>query len=405
MQLKNTTAALLCTSSLLVSASALSASISNDVIRIGIITDMTSVYSEADGKGGVEAVRMAIEDAGEEINGKKIELFYADHQMKSDVASAQAREWFDRENLDMLIGGANSAAALAMAAVAADKQKPYIVIGAGLSGLTNEHCTPYTVHYAYDTVALSRGTGSAVVEDGGKSWYFLTVDYSFGHALERETSDVVKKNGGEVLGSVRVPLGAADYSSFLLRAQGSGAQILGLANVSGDMIKTIKGANEFGVTQTMKLAGLLVFINDINAVGLEDTQGMYLTTPWYWDLSDETRAWSEHFEARVGRKPNMVQAADYSATRFYLDAVKATGTDDGDTIMKWMKSHKINDMFVTDGYVRKDGRMINSVYLAQVKSPKESNGDWDYYNILKTIPGEQVYTAQEESTCHLWDEQ
>lgn len=401
MKLK-TIATLLAAAGLGVSSSAALAAVSNDVIRIGFITDMSSVYSDLDGPGGVEAIRLAIADAGGEINGKKIELLFADHQMKADVASARAREWFDRENLDMLVGGTNSATALAMAAVAAEKKKPFMVIGAGASDLTNKQCSPYTVHYAYDTIALARGTGGAVVKDGGKSWFFLTADYAFGHALERDTADVVKKAGGEVKGNVRVPLGASDFSSFLLQAQSSKAQILGLANAGGDTINTIKAANEFGVTQSMKFAGLLIFINDIHSLGLEATQGMYLTDGWYWDQSDASRAWSARFEEKLKRKPSMVQAADYSAAAFYLKAVKETGTDDADTVMKWMKSNKVNDMFATGGYVRPDGRMVYDMYLMQVKKPSESKGPWDYYNIVQKLPGEDIYTKQEESTCALW---
>lgn len=401
MKLK-TIATLLAAAGLGVSSSAALAAVSNDVIRIGFITDMSSVYSDLDGPGGVEAIRLAIADAGGEINGKKIELLFADHQMKADVASARAREWFDRENLDMLVGGTNSATALAMAAVAAEKKKPFMVIGAGASDLTNKQCSPYTVHYAYDTIALARGTGGAVVKDGGKSWFFLTADYAFGHALERDTADVVKKAGGEVKGNVRVPLGASDFSSFLLQAQSSKAQILGLANAGGDTINAIKAANEFGVTQSMKFAGLLIFINDIHSLGLEATQGMYLTDGWYWDQSDASRAWSARFEEKLKRKPSMVQAADYSAAAFYLKAVKETGTDDADTVMKWMKSNKVNDMFATGGYVRPDGRMVYDMYLMQVKKPSESKGPWDYYNIVQKLPGEDIYTKQEESTCALW---
>ncbi|ANN78827.1 ABC transporter substrate-binding protein [Bordetella flabilis] len=375
--------------------------VSDDVIRIGFITDMSGVYSDIDGKAGIEAIRMAIEDAGGNINGKKIELVTADHQNKADIASARAREWFDQQNLDVLIGGTNSATSLAMAGVAAEKKKPFIAIGAGASDLTNAKCTPYTVHYAYDTVALARGTGSAVVKDGGKSWFFLTADYAFGHALERDTANVVKAAGGEVKGQVRAPLGASDFSSFLLQAQASKAQILGLANAGGDTINSIKAANEFGVTQTMKMAGLLVFINDIDSLGLQATQNLYLTDGWYWDQNDASRAWSKKFEAKVGRKPSMLQAGDYSSVSFYLNAVKATGTDDADTILKWMRSNKINDMFAQGGYVREDGRMVHDMYLMQVKTPKESKGRWDYYKVVATLPGDQVYTKLSESTCPL----
>jgi branched-chain amino acid transport system substrate-binding protein len=288
-----------------------------------------------------------------------------------------------------------------MAAVAAEKKKPFIAIGAGASDLTNAQCSPYTVHYAYDTVALARGTGSAVVKDGGKSWFFLTADYAFGHALERDTIKVVKDAGGEIKGEVRAPLGTADFSSFLLQAQASKAQILGLANAGGDFSNSVKAANEFGVTQTMKMAGLLVFINDIHALGLKTTQNMYLTTGWYWDLNDASRAWSKKFESKVGRKPSMLQAGDYSAAMFYLNGVKASGSDDGDTIMKWMKSNKVNDFFAQNGHVREDGRMVHDMYLMQVKTPAESKAPWDYYKVVATLPGDEVYTKLSESTCKL----
>jgi len=378
------------------------AGISGDVIRIGFITDMSGVYSDIDGPGGVEAIRMAIADAGGNIDGKKIELVTADHQNKADIASSRAREWFDQDGLDVLIGGTNSATNLAMAAVAAEKKKPFISIGAGSSDLTNAQCTPYTVHYAYDTVALARGTGSAVVKNGGKTWFFLTADYAFGHALERDTSAVIKAAGGEVKGAVRAPLATADFSSFLLQAQASGAQILGLANAGGDMVNSVKAANEFGITQTMKMAGLLIFINDIHSLGLKATQNMYLTDSWYWNQADDARAWSKRFEEKVDRKPSSLQAADYSAVAFYLNGVKASGTDDGDTLMKWMKSNKINDFYAKDGFVREDGRMIHDMFLMQVKTPEESKAPWDYYDVIATLPGKEVYTTPEESTCKLF---
>ena len=401
MKLHTITAALAMAGLGFAGATAHAQGISDDVIRIGFITDMSGVYSDIDGKAGLEAVRMAIEDAGGSINGKKIEVVSADHQNKADVASARVREWFDEQKVDVIIAGTNSSTSLAMAGVAAEKKKPFMAIGAGASDLTNAQCSPYTVHYAYDTVALARGTGSAVVKDGGKSWFFLTADYAFGHALERDTIAVVKAAGGEVKGQVRAPLGASDFSSFLLQAQASKAQILGLANAGGDTINSIKAANEFGVTKTMKMAGLLVFINDVHALGLQATQGMYLTDGWYWDQSDASRAWSKKFEAKVGRKPSMLQAGDYSALSFYLNAVKATGTDDGDTVMKWMKSNKVNDFFAQGGYVREDGRMIHDMYLMQVKTPAESKGPWDYYKVVATLPGDEVYTKLSESTCKL----
>src|SRR5690554_950660 len=377
------------------------AGISDDVIRIGLITDMSSVYSDIDGAGGGEAIRLAIEDAGGEINGKKIEFMIADHQNKADIASARAREWFDEQKLDMLVGGTNSATALAMAAVAAEKKKPFIAIGPGSSNLTNSHCTPYTIHYAYDTIALARGTGSAIVDEGGKSWFFLTADYAFGHSLERDTSNVVKAAGGDVVGAVRVPLGTSDFSSFLVQAQSSGAKILGLANAGGDFIASVKSAKEFGVTETMKLAGLLVFINDVHALGMDATQGLNLTAAWYWNQDDASREWAQRFFKKLNRMPSFLQAGDYSAASYYLKAVKATGSDDADTIMKWMKSNKVNDFFAKDATVRVDGRVVNDMFLMEVKKPSESEGPWDYYKVVKKLPGSEVYASLEESTCKL----
>ena len=377
------------------------ANVSDNVIRIGFITDMASVYSDIDGAGGVEAARMAIADAGGAINGMKIELVFADHQNKADVAAARAREWFDQQKIDMLIGGTNSGVNLALAGIAAERKKPFFAIGAAASDLTGSQCTPYTVHWAYDTVALARGTGAAVVKAGGKTWYFLTADYAFGHALERDTANVVKAAGGQVVGQVRAPLNSSDFSSFLLQAQSSKAQILGLANAGGDTINSIKAANEFGIGKTMKMAGLLIFINDIHSLGLSVTQGMQFTDGWYWDQNEETRAWSKRFEARVKRKPSMIQAGDYSAVSFYLNAVKATGSDDGDTVMKWMKSNKVNDMFAKNGYVREDGRMVHDMFLMEVKKPSESKYPWDYYKQIAVLPGEEVFTKLSESTCKL----
>jgi branched-chain amino acid transport system substrate-binding protein len=379
-----------------------SAQISGDVIKIGILTDMSGVYGDIDGPGGVEAMRMAVADFGNTLNGKKIEIVSADHQNKADIAASKAREWFDQQGVDMLIGGTNSGANLAMAKVAAEKKKPFISVGAASSRLTNEDCTPYTVHYAYDTVALARGTGGAIVKQGGKDWFFLTADYAFGASLEKDTSDVVKANGGKILGSVKHPLAASDFSSFLLQAQASKAQILGMANAGGDTVNTIKAANEFGVTKSMKLAGLLLFINEIHALGLGVTQGMYLTDGWYWDQNAESRAWAKRFFGKFKRMPSMLQAADYSATTQYLKAVKAAGTDDGDKVMASLKATKINDMFAKNGVIRPDGRMVHDMYLMQVKAPTESKYPWDYYHIRQTIPGDQAYMSKAETKCALW---
>ena len=378
------------------------AQVSGDTIKIGLMTDMSGVYSDIDGPGGAEAVKMAIADMGGAIDGKKIEFIVADHQNKADIAASKAREWFDQQGVDMLIGGTNSGANLAMAKVAADKKKVFISIGAGSARLTNEECTPYTVHYAYDTVALARGTGAAIVKQGGKSWFFMTADYAFGQSLEKDTTDVIKANGGNVVGSVKHPLSASDFSSFLLQAQSSKAQILGLANAGGDMINSVKAANEFGITKSMKLAGLLVFINDIHTLGLKTTQGMYLTDGWYWDQSPESRAWSKRYFAKMKKEPSMLQAADYSATMNYLAVVKALKTDDGDKVMAQLKKTKINDMFAKNGEIRPDGRMVHDMYLMEVKKQADSKYPWDYYKVIQTIPGAQAYTTKAETKCALW---
>lgn len=386
----------------LLGASAAHAQISDDVIRIGFITDLSGVYSGPDGPGGAEAIKMAIEEMGGEINGKKIELLTADHQNKADIASAKAREWFDQRGLDMLIGGTNSSTALAMSKVAADKKKPIIVVGAGAPALTNEQCTPYTLNYAYDTVALARGTGAAVVKAGGKSWYFLTADYAFGHALQADTTTVVEAGGGKVVGSVKHPLSANDFSSFLLQAQASKAEILALANAGADATNAIKAANEFGVTKTMKLAGMIMFINDIHAMGLPATQGMYLTDSWYWNASDASRAWSQKFFERRNAMPSSLQAADYSVALQYLRAVKALGTDDADRVLAYLRENKLNDMYIKDGVVRPDGRVVHDMYLLQVKTPDESKQAWDYFKVLQTIDGNEAFTKQAETRCALW---
>ena len=378
------------------------AQVSGDVIKIGIITDLSGLYSDIDGPGGVEAIKMAIVDAGGKINGKNVELVYADHQNKPDIAAAKAREWFDTNGVDMLIGGTNSGTSLAMSKVALEKKKLFISIGAATSALTNEQCSPYTVHWAYDTVALAKGTGNAVVKAGGKTWYFLQADYAFGAQLMNDTSAVVKAAGGTIVGSVKHPLSASDFSSFLLQAQSSKAQILGLANAGGDTINSIKAANEFGVTKTMKLAGLLMFINDVHSLGLNATQGMYLTDSWYWNRDAETRAWGRKFFEKIKRMPSSLQAGDYSATLHYLNAVKAVGTDDPDKVLAQMKKTKINDIFAKGGFIRDDGRMVHDMYLMQVKTPKESTEPWDYYNVVETIKGDAAFTTKAESKCASW---
>jgi branched-chain amino acid transport system substrate-binding protein len=373
----------------------------DDAVKIGFITDMSGLYADIDGPGGLEAIRMAVADFGGKVNGKPITVVYADHQNKADIAASRAREWIDRDGVNAIIGGTNSATALSSSQVAGEKKIPYINIGAGADTLTNEQCTPYTIHYAYDTMALAKGTGSAVTKQGGKTWYFLTADYAFGKALEKNTSDVVKVTGGQVLGAVRHPLSASDFSSFLLQAQGSKAQVLGLANAGGDTINSIKAAKEFGVTKTMKIAALLVFIDDIHSLGLETTQGLVLTDSWYWNKDANTRKWAERYFDKMKKMPSSLQAADYSATTTYLKAVQAVGSTDSDKVMAQLKKQKIDD-FYAKGYIRQDGSMIHDMYLMQVKTPAESKEPWDYYKITATIPGEQAFTTKAESRCALW---
>ncbi|WP_067066098.1 ABC transporter substrate-binding protein [Roseateles chitosanitabidus] len=377
------------------------AQISGDVVKVGIITDMSSVYADIDGAGGVEAIRMAIADMKGQVAGKKIELVFADHQNKADVAASKAREWFDTQGLDLLIGGTNSGTSLAMAKVAAEKKKPFISIGAGTSRLTNEECSPFTIHYAYDTVALANGTGAAVTKAGGKTWYFLTADYAFGTSLQADTSAVVTKSGGQVLGAVKHPLNASDFSSFLLQAQSSKAQILGLANAGGDTINAVKAANEFGITKTMKLAGLLMFINDVHSLGLKTTEGMYLTDSWYWNQSPEARTWSRRFFEKMKRMPSSLQAADYSAVTHYLKAVEALKSDDGEKVMAQMKATPVNDFYTKATIRKEDGRAVHDMFLLQVKSAKESTEPWDYFKVVTRIPGEDAFTKLADSKCPL----
>jgi len=372
-----------------------------DKVKIGFITDMSSLYADLEGKNGAVAIQMAIDDFGGKVLGMPIELLTADHQNKADIAASKAREWIDTQGLTMVFGGTNSGTALATAKVAAEKKRVYINNGAASSALTNDQCTPYTVHYAYDTVALAKGTGSAIIDNGGKSWYFLTADYAFGHALEADTSTVVKAKGGTVVGAVRHPLNASDFSSFLLQAQNSKAQILGLANAGGDTINAIKAAKEFGIGKSMKLAGLLIFISDVHSLGLRNTEGLQFTTSWYWDLNDETRKFAARFFEKTKRMPTEIQAADYSATMNYLKAVEAAKTVDADKVMTTWKGMKMNDFFGS-GQIRADGRYVHDMYLMEVKKPAESTKPWDYYKLIKKLPGDQVFTTKAESKCALW---
>ncbi|MEO9103101.1 MAG: ABC transporter substrate-binding protein [Burkholderiales bacterium] len=377
--------------------------ISDDVVKIGLILDMSGLYADITGAGSVEAARMAIADFGGTVLGKPIEMVYIDHQNKADIAASKAREWFDSDKVDALMDVAASAPALAVALIAKEKNKIAVFNGPGSVRLTNEACTPVTIHYAYDTYSLANVTGRAVVQNGGDTWFFITADYAFGQSLEKDTSDVVKAEGGKVLGNVRHPISASDFSSYLLSAQASGAKIIGLANSGGDTINAIKTAREFGIGKDGKqsLAGLLVYINDIHSLGLAQTQGMYLTEGFYWDRDDASRKWSQRFFEKMNKMPNMSQAGVYSATLHYLNAVKAAGTDATDPVMKKMRETPINDMYAKNGRIREDGRMVHDMYLFQVKKPEDSKAPWDYYNVKSTVPGDKAFQPLSASTCSL----
>jgi branched-chain amino acid transport system substrate-binding protein len=362
-----------------------------DDVVLGDIDDMSGVYADVEGAGGVEAIRMAIADFGGTVLGKKITVLTADHQNKPDIGAAKFREWADQNGLNVLFGGSNTGVNIAMSKVAAVKKVPFFVIGAAGASLTNQDCTAYTVHYVYDTTSLANGTATAMLAAGGKTWFYLTADYAFGTQLQDAASRVVEGHGGKNVGAVRVPLGAADFSSFLLQAQGSGAQVLGLANAGTDFSNSLKAANEFGITKTMRPAALLAFITDINSLTLATAQGLYLTTGFYWDLTPETRAFSKRFFAKISREPTMDQAGVYSAALTYLKAVKAVGSTDPDKVMAELKKTRINDMFAKDGYIRADGVMVHEMYVMQVKTPQESKYPWDYYKVVKRMNGEEAF--------------
>jgi branched-chain amino acid transport system substrate-binding protein len=372
-----------------------------DKVVIGDIDDMSGVYADIIGPGGETAARLAIDDFGGSVLGKKVDLLVSDHQNKPDLGSQKFREFVDRENVTMVLGGSNTGVNLAMANIAKEKKTPFFSIGAAGASLTGKDCTPYTVHYAYDTTALANGTASTVVKQGGKSWFFVTADYAFGTQLQDAASKVVEASGGKVIGSVRVPLATSDFSSYLLQAQSSGAQVLGLANAGDDFTNSIKAANEFGIARTMKPAALLAFITDIHALGLNTAQGLYLTTGWYWDLNEKTRAFAKRFLERTGREPTMTQAAYYSATLTYLNAVKSVGSTDSDKVMAQLRKAKINDMFTANGVIRPDGLMEHDMYIMQVKKPEESKYPWDYYRLVHTMSGDQAFGKLSESACPL----
>ena len=398
MLFKSTVAAL---GALLSLSSSSQAGAAGEPVVIGDIDDLSGVYADAAGQGAIESANMAIADFGGTVLGRKIVLLTADHQNKPDIGASKFREWADQNGLNMLLGGSNTGVSIAMTKVAAAKKVPFFAVGAGGASLTGADCTPYSVHYLYDTTALANGTASVIVKQGGKSWFFVTADYAFGSQLQESATRVVTANGGKVLGAVRAPLGTTDYSSFLLQAQASGAQVLGLANAGTDFSNSLKAANEFGITKTMKPAALLAFISDIHSLTLETAQGLYLTTGWYWDLNEETRAFAKRFYAKMKKEPTMDHAGYYSATMQYLKAVKAVGSTDPDLVMAQLKKARINDMLTKDGYIRADGLMVHSMYVMQVKTPAESKYPWDYYKVIKVMSGEEADGSQPDPACSL----
>ena len=386
--------------SLAAGMSAVAASAAEKVV-IGDLDDMSGPYADVAGAGGVEAAKMAIADFGGSVLGQPIEVLSFDHQNKPDIGAQKTREWADQNGMTMLLGGSNTGVNLAMNAVIKEKKVPFFAIGAAGASLTGKDCTPYTIHYAYDTTALANGPAKTIINQGGKSWFFLTADYAFGTQLQNAAGDVVKAAGGTVVGAVRGPLGTSDFASYLLQAQSSGAQVLGLANAGNDFSNSLKAANEFGIGKTMKPAALLVFLSDINAIGLEAAQGLYLTDGWYWDLNDKTREFAKRFFAKVNREPTMPQAAYYSATLTYLNAVKAAGTADPDKVMAELHKAKIDDIFTANGVIRPDGLMEHDMYIMQVKTPAESKGAWDYYKLVDTMSGDEAFGKLADSTCPL----
>jgi len=377
------------------------AQLSNDTVKIGVATDMASLYSDINGPGAVAAVEMAIADFGGSVLGKKIEMVSGDIQNKPDVAASLASRWYDTEKVDVILGAGASSSSIAIMGVANDKKRVYLATDPASSDITGKLCNPYTVHWVYDTAALANSTGSAVVKAGGKDWFFLTVDYAFGYALQRDVAAVVTKAGGKVVGEVKHPLNTPDFSSFLLQAQASKAQIIGLANAGGDTINSIKQAGEFGILKGgQKLAGLLVFVSDIHSLGLERAQGLQFTEAYYWDQNDRTRAFAKRFAEKFkNRMPTMIQAGFYSAALGYLNAVKAAGTDDPDKVMAQLKATKWDDPIFGKSWIRPDGRKMHDMYLFEVKTPAESKGPWDYYKQLATIPADEAFRPMDQGNC------
>ena len=390
---------------LIVAAALLAATAANaeTQVKIGVMNDRSGLYADMSGEGSVVAAKLAIEDFKAADKGLKVEVVSADHQNKADVAINTAREWFDQQGVDFIVDVPNSGVALALSELIKEKNKVFINSGAAASDLTGAKCSPNTIHWTYDTWALANGTGSAIVKRGGTSWFFITADYAFGAALERDTAKVVKENGGTVVGAVKAPLNTQDFSAFLLQAQSSGAKIIGLANAGGDTINSIKQAAEFGIVQGgQNLAGLLIFITDIHSLGLKTAQGLIFTAAFYWDLNDQTRAWSDRFMKATGRRPSMVQAGVYSGVLHYLKAVEALkSAKDGKAVVAKMKEMPTDDPLFGKGEVRADGRKTHDMYLFEVKKPEESKGPWDYYKLLMTIPADKAFRPLNEGGCPL----
>jgi branched-chain amino acid transport system substrate-binding protein len=387
---------------LLGASGAAHAQVSDDVVKIGVLNDQSGLFADLAGPGSVEAARMAVADFGGTVLGKPIEVIAGDHQNKPDVGAALARQWYDVDKVDVILDIPNSGVALAVQQVTKDKNKLVIFSSAAVSDLTGKACSPNGVHWAFDSYALAHSTGSAVVKQGGDSWFFLTVDYALGHTLERDTAEVVKASGGKIVGSVKHPLNTADFSSFVLQAQQSKAKVVAFANAGGDLSNSIKQAQEFGLFQAgQKPVGIMVFLTDVHSLGLQAAQGLQLTASFYWDMNDETRAWSKRFFEKVKRMPTMPQAGVYTSVLHYLNAIKAAGTDESMAVVKKMRETPINDFMTKNGRLREDGRVLRDFYLFEVKKPSESKGPWDYYKLVTTVPAEQAARPLSESDCPL----
>ena len=380
------------------------AQISDNVVKIGVLTDLSGVYSDLGGKGSVIAAEMAVADFGGKVKGAKIEVISADHQNKPDIGSGIANRWIDEDKVDVIVDVPTSSVALAIEDITRNKNRAFLVSGAGTSLLTGEKCSATTVHYSYDTYALARGTGTALTKKGLDSWFFITADYAFGHSLQDDTAAAVKDAGGKVVGAVNTPFPNTDFSSFLLQAQASGAKVVGLANAGNDTVNSIKQAHEFGLDKSgQTLTGLLTVISDIHSLGLETAQGLILTDSWYWDMNDESRAWAKRFSEKMGggRMPTSVHAGVYSAVTQYLKAIDKSGTDEAKKVVETMRGMPINDMYAKNGKIRVDGRMVHDMLLVQIKKPSESKYPWDYYKVLQTIPGDEAFRPLDKGGCPL----